>query len=261
MKIRIQKATWTSIGFVLALLTGNPAVADDTELLLINPDPTLNPVPNVMFILDTSGSMTTTEVTNQPYDSAVVYGGNCDNDAVYWTDVDVLPVCDGTGSNIQWIDKTSFNCDFATQQMLGIGSFSNTMVQWRNGGKNGTTSGPTRWQYLAPGYNTEAVECQADSGVHGDGRATFLWALGGTNEPDPYTDDPNVELSWGSAPRNLGYTFYDGNYLNWKASPLSVSLTRSTIMKAAWPSLACQASGWMPMARSTRTPPTPRIHS
>ena len=231
MKIRIQKATWTSIGFVLALLTGNPAVADDTELLLINPDPTLNPVPNVMFILDTSGSMTTTEVTNQPYDSAVVYGGNCDNDAVYWTDVDVLPVCDGTGSNIQWIDKTSFNCDFATQQMLGIGSFSNTMVQWRNGGKNGTTSGPTRWQYLAPGYNTEAVECQADSGVHGDGRATFLWALGGTNEPDPYTDDPNVELSWGSAPRNLGYTFYDGNYLNWKASPLSVSLTRSTIMK------------------------------
>ena len=32
MKIRRQKATWTSIGFVLALLTGNPAVADDTEL-------------------------------------------------------------------------------------------------------------------------------------------------------------------------------------------------------------------------------------
>lgn len=83
MKIRIQKATWTSIGFVLALLTGNPALADDTELLLINPDPTQNPTPNVMFILDTSGSMTTTEVTNEPYDSSAAYLGTCDPSAIY----------------------------------------------------------------------------------------------------------------------------------------------------------------------------------
>ncbi len=39
------------------------------------------------------------------------------------------------------------------------------------------------------------------------------------------------------------------------------SRTRSTSMKAACPSLACQTPGSMPSARSTRTPPTPRIHS
>ena len=44
MKISVQKATWTSISFLLALMSGAPAMADDTELLLINPDPTQNPV-------------------------------------------------------------------------------------------------------------------------------------------------------------------------------------------------------------------------
>jgi type IV pilus assembly protein PilY1 len=230
MKIFNRKTTWMSVSCVAAMLVGTPAIADDTELLLINPDPTKNPKPNVMFILDTSGSMTTTQTTTAPYDGNTVYAGACDPNRVYWTDVDVIPVCDAT--NTAYIEKTSFHCDYATQQMFGIGSFTNTMVQWRDGGKDGMSTGPTRWQYLAPGYHNAPVECQADSGVHGDGRATFLWAAAGTNMPDPFTDDPKGELSWGSAPRNLGYTFYDGNYLNWRNNPTSVTLSRSDIMKA-----------------------------
>ena len=229
MKIFTRKTTWMSVSFAVVMLTGMPAVADDTELLLINPDPTKNPKPNVMFILDSSGSMTTQQNTIQPYDGLAVYGGACDPNRVYWTDVDVVPVCDA--SNDQYIEDASFHCDYARQQMLGIGSFTNTMVQYRAGGKTGGGGGQTRWQYLAPGYHTEAVECQADSGVHGDGRPTFLWAIFGDNMSDPFTDDPFEELGWGSAPRNLGYTFYDGNYLNWKNSPVSTALTRSVIMK------------------------------
>jgi len=230
MKISTRKTTWMSVSCAFALLAGMPAIADDTELLLINPDPTQNPKPNVMFILDTSGSMTTQQMTIEPYDGNIVYAGACDPDRVYWTDVDVTPVCDA--ANTSYVEQSSFFCDYATQQMFGIGSFTNTMVQWRAGGKDGTAGGPTRWQYLAPGYHTDPVECQADSGVHGDGRSTFLWAANGTNMPDPFTDDPGGELSWGSAPRNLGYTFYDGNYLNWKNSPAAVSMSRSDIMKS-----------------------------
>ncbi|MFT5501206.1 MAG: type IV pilus assembly protein PilY1, partial [Woeseiaceae bacterium] len=229
MKISLAKATWMSASCAIAILAGAPAIADDTELLLINPDPTQNPKPNVMFILDTSGSMTTTENTIEPYDSVITYAGACRTDAIYWTDVDVLPVCDGTELN--WVNKTAYHCDYAVQQMSGIGSFTNTMVQFRNGGKDGSGSGPFRWQYIALGYHTQPVECQADSGVHGDGRATFLWADNGTNLPDPWIDDYTRELSWGSAPRNLGYTFYDGNYLNWKSSPANVVMSRSNIMK------------------------------
>jgi len=231
MKIAKTKTTWTSIGCAVALLAGVPAIADDTELLLLNPDPSNNPKPNVLFILDTSGSMTTMESTIEPYDSVLnpAYAGACDVNRIYWTEVDVLPVCNAT--NLNWVLKTSFHCEFAQKQIAGIGSFTNTMVQFRDGGKTGTGNGPFRWQYLATGYHTQPVECQADSGEHGDGRPTFLWADNGTNLPDPWIDDPSQELSWGSAPRNLGYTFYDGNYLNWKNSPNNVSLSRSEIMK------------------------------
>jgi len=230
MKISIQKTTWMAAGLGISLLSGLPAVADDTELLLINPDPTQNPKPNVLFILDSSGSMDTVETTTAPYDSTKTYTGDCDTNRMYWTDVDVVPVCDGNNQN--YIVKSSFHCQFAANQISGIGSFTNTMVQYRDGGKDGSSSGPARWQYLAPGYNTHPVECQADSDVHGDGRATFLWAANGTNLADPFTDEKMNELSWGSAPRNLGYTFYDGNYLNWKDDPTTVDMDRSDIMKA-----------------------------
>ena len=223
-------ATWTCAGCAISLLTGSPVLADDTELLLANPDPTLEPKPNVMFILDTSGSMLTREMTVEPYDSTVNYAGPCDTTKFYWTDVDVLPVCDGAEN--QYITKSSFHCDDAALQIAVVGSFTNTMVQYRGGGKDGTSNGPARWQYLAADYHDDAVECQADSGVHGDGRLAFRWASTGTNLADPFTDDPGRELSWGSAPRNLGYTFYDGNYLNWKDSPANVVMTRLDIMKA-----------------------------
>ena len=231
MKISTHKITWMSISFALALLTGMPAIADDTELLLINPDPTSEPKPNVMFILDTSGSMTTELETIEPYDSTQTYpDGDCSIDAVYWTDVDIVPEC--AGGNEYYIDKDNFFCDYAGNQINGIGSYTNTMVQYRDGGKDGTGSGPKRWQYLAPGYNSEPVECQADSGVHGDGRAGYVYARNGTDLDDWFTNEPQLELAWGSAPRNLSYSFYDGNYLNWKNSPTTVNMSRSNVMKS-----------------------------
>jgi len=148
MKISTHNTLWTIVGFAVALLSGVPAIADDTELLLINPDPSQNPKPSVLFILDTSQSMTTDESTTEPYDGTRDYPGNCISDVVYWTDVDIVPVCDG--SNEHYIDDDNFHCEFAMKQLNGIGSYSNTMVQYRDGGKDGMSSGPKRWQYLAP---------------------------------------------------------------------------------------------------------------
>jgi type IV pilus assembly protein PilY1 len=234
MKISEQNFTWISLGLVLSLFVGMPAIADDTELLLINPNPRDNPKPNVLFILDTSGSMDTIERTSKPYESTTTYvgptGNSCDPDAVYWTDVDVVPSCADT--NTAFIEGDSFHCAYASRQLDGIGSFTNTMVQYRDGGKDGLSTGlPERWQYLAPGYNTQRVECQADSGVHGDGRSTHLWAASGSDLGDAFTDSEASELSWGSAPRNLSYTMYSGNYLNWKNSPETDDLQRIDILR------------------------------
>ncbi len=224
-----RNITWTCAGLMFALTVGGPAVADDTELLLVTPATAQNNKPNILFMLDTSGSMSSTESTIEPYDNTVSYGGACDQNRIYWTDVDVIPDCSTTN---QYIEKANFHCAFAVNQMSGLGSFSDTMVQYRAGGKDGTKKGPARWQYLAPGYNTHPVECQQDSGKHGDGRPAYLWASNGTNLADPFTNVPSTELAWGSAPRNLGYTFYDGNYLNWKNSPTSANISRMDIVKA-----------------------------
>ena len=82
MKISTRKNTWISVGCGLTMLAGAPAMADDTELLLITPDPRFNPKPNVMFIMDTSGSMGTKEQTIEPYVSRETYTGAWDPDAI-----------------------------------------------------------------------------------------------------------------------------------------------------------------------------------
>ena len=231
MKISTRKITWMSAGCAVAMLAGMPAIADDTELLLVNPDPANTPKPNVMFILDTSGSMTTTQSTIDPYDSTIIYAaGSCDATKYYWTDVDVTPDC-ATTNNV--IDAGAYVCEFSRKQIDGIGSYTDTMVQYRDGGSDGLSSGKKNWQTLASGYSGEYVECQADSGTHGDGiDSTRLWAKSGNDVNDLWTDDVKKAISWGSAPRNISYTVYSGNYLNWKALPNNVVMSRSDIMKS-----------------------------
>ena len=225
MKISTRKITWMSVSILFATLTGMPAIADDTELLLVNPDPSLNPKPNVMFILDSSGSMTTTQSTIDPYDHTQTYAtGSCDPTKYYWTDVEVVPDC-ATTQNV--IDGDKYVCEFSRKQIDGIGSYTDTMVQfWEIGVPF------TQWATLFPGFPQEYVECQADHGKHGDGiDNTRLWAHAGTAVPYRWADDPARGIKWGAAPRNISYTVYSGNYLNWKNSPQNVTLSRTVIMK------------------------------
>ena len=76
------------------------------------------------------------------------------------------------------------------------------------------------------------MECEADSGIHGDGNSAFLWAKSG-NDIDPwYTNKPAEEISWGSAGVNTDYTFFDGNYLNWRNSPATANIERIDTVKS-----------------------------
>ena len=229
MNAQKQNIIGTCAGFLLALMAGASAVADDTELLLATPTTTGANRPNIMFIIDTSTSMDSTEETPNPYDPAVEYDGDCKRDRIYWMDVDgIEPDCN---TSEQSIKKENFFCDAASTQMNGLGSYAGVMAQYRDGGRDGTGSGPEKWQFLARDYKSEPVECQADAGVHGDGRPGYLWALAGSNNADPFTNDPGTQVNWGGAPRNQSYTVYDGNYLNWDANPVIIQLERIDIVK------------------------------
>ena len=61
MKTVFKKTTWTSAGMLLALTCGTPAIADDTELLLINPDQAQQ-IP-ALFLADTSRPAVLSPVT------------------------------------------------------------------------------------------------------------------------------------------------------------------------------------------------------
>ena len=232
---------WTSAGLLLAMLSGSPAVADDTELLLVPPPSSDATKPRILFIIDTSGSMDSKEETVVAYDPDQDYSGDCDKDAIYWMTVNnILPDC--AGGTDQYIDKDNFFCDAATAQLNGLGSISAVMAQYRDGGKDGNGSGPKKWQTLASGYNSEPVDCEADYGVHGDGTAGFLWP--NKNHDDvPFTDDSNNAIKFNGAPRNTNYTVYDGNWLNWDANPVVVNAERIDIVKQVLTTIFSSISG------------------
>ena len=97
-----RNITWTCAGLMLALTAGAPALADDTELLLVTPATSQNNKPNILFILDTSGSMDTEELTIVPYDSNQDYTiGDCDIDRMYFNDVSIVPDC---ATSNQYVD-------------------------------------------------------------------------------------------------------------------------------------------------------------
>jgi len=224
MKIDTNKATWTSIAFACALVSGAPAWADDTELLLVTPAATANAFnANILMIIDSSGSMRSDEQVNQPYDGTVTYPGICDASKMFWSANGTTPNCEG--ENDRFIDKTAFLCKKAQRQIDGIGLYQDLMVQHR-----ADNTGAVRWETLRQGNATDIVECQADSGF--DGAGPDRYAQAGTDLA-PYTADPTKEVAWGSGPASKFYTIFDGNYLNWIANPTLVTLSRLDIVKAA----------------------------
>ena len=237
MNARKRNIIGTCAGILLALTAGAPVVADDTELLLVTPSTAQDLKPNILFIIDTSGSMESVESTIAPYDSTLTYAGDCDVDRVYWSIIETVPVCDA--ANTSYIEQAEFVCDIANQRMVGIGSYSGVMVQYRPGLSGGTA----KWQYVATGFNTEFVECEADSGIHGDGTAGFVYAAKGAGLANPFTDDPSEELSWGSAPRNENYTFYDVNIKPKSMRPKELEKgILDTFKKVYSPSIAIEKS-------------------
>jgi type IV pilus assembly protein PilY1 len=228
----IRKSTGTVLGLALALVSVGPALADDTELLLVAPPEPSQLKPNVMFILDTSGSMGDVQTTGQPFNPATDYSafGTCDPNNLYWGDGTTTPVCDA--DNTRFIAKGAWHCDDASIQIAGVGAYTGVLVQYRS-----NDGGMLEWLELEPGINFNPVECQSDSSLHGANGGVDpleVYAVSGSGSVfDPWTSDPAQEVAWGSSGKSTTYTIHDGNYLNYKNDPATQDLSRSQIMKNA----------------------------
>ncbi len=222
-KSRLHTA-WAGVGLTIAFLAGAPAWAEDVELLLSVPGASVAAKPNVLFILDSSGSMTSVEVSQEPFDKNKTYSGACDNGYYYWSKNSNLPSC--TGSKLRRFEKSYFVCDQGVTQISDAGSYTDTMAQYRK------RRGKWKWQTISRSKTQSYVECAADSGVHGDGTAGQVYAKIGSNTGSLFTSVSSAEVDWGSSPTHQIVTVYDSNYLNWFYNPPGSSMRRTDIVKA-----------------------------
>ena len=207
------------------------AFADDSEIFLgAN---TSGAAPNILFILDTSGSMNSSVSSQVPYDATAVYAGACSNTLVYYSNSSSIP--SGCGS-INSYSATYQKCQSANTALSSAagspGRFSATFAQWRKSGSNYAWNSS-----VGNGASRFDVACLDD---YQAGTGPYPSKYNGTTNSvaNEWTATASTSY-WAPPPGGLGgtgvvYTLYSGNYLNYQASsPPVVIGTRISVVKQA----------------------------
>jgi type IV pilus assembly protein PilY1 len=216
-----------TLGFALAtVFVALPAVADDTEIYMSKAN--AGAQPNVLFIIDTSGSMDGKVDTTPLYDPNTVYTGSCQADRIYYSTDDNPPDC-GTS---RYFPATSNHCNASAAALTNIGG-TGTWPSFGNSRARAAQYRSSEWRGLSGG-NTGQVECGADAGVHGqNGTSSNFYPR--NNAGSPWGGSST--LSW----RSIGnsYRFYTANYLNYRNGTGTPStMTRLEIVRDVAISLA-----------------------
>jgi type IV pilus assembly protein PilY1 len=205
------------------------AHADDTEIFVATPPGTVATQPNILFIIDTSGSMDTDVVTQVPYDPATSYSGSCDANRIYWTtDATTTPRCSGSTATNKWVSKANFVCQSARGALDKDGyKTQGPAAQWD--GSSGQSS-KRKWKALTGGRDSY-IDCKEDAAIpHGDGSTGGLYPANASN--GPFNSDKGQQITWSSSDGAAStYTFYTGNWINWRRGASTTTQTRLEIVQ------------------------------
>ena len=213
--------TMASAAAIVAL--SGAALADDSEIFTGMANTVSAQRPNILFIMDTSGSMNTDVVTQVPYNPATTYSGPCSSSRVYFvqgSNSSSPPACSSNTS----VPLVAFKCNAALQAFSTAGYYvADRAAQWRG-------TGP-RWRGINGNTgNSVWVECRSDAGLHGDGvNATRLWPADTTN--GPWTANSAQQITWSANGANNSYVFYSANYINWLTGGSGTVRSRLEIMQ------------------------------
>jgi type IV pilus assembly protein PilY1 len=221
-------------GLAFAAYAATPAIAEDIEIYTTANLGAAAIQPNVVFVMDTSGSMGDTLSVPVSYDYTQTYTGCYDASMIYYTTTGSLPDC----SSKDMFLKSSNKCDASVNLYdKGVvidpigplekhGFYADQVAQY-NGKKK-------IWQAMSTKNTAEQaylVECYTDSGVHGE-----------TGPGSPYIEDKGPWTStvpanpaiphpvWANGDNSM--QFYDGNYLNYRVDPSLGTTTVSRIQIA-----------------------------
>lgn len=230
MKTVLQHIRTLSLTTIVTLLVASSVMAEDIEIYLTSSLTASEVRPNITFIVDTSGSMSTTDVPDTTEDTSYVpshtYTGSCSSSRIYWSTDGTPPDCATTNQYV----NTSANTCKASFTALGTSGSASGYYNDRFAQKNGTN-----WGSLSTSQHTNFLECQADWGVHGETNGSSKkYPANGSN--GPWNTNISKGIAW--AATGGTYTMYSGNYLNWRTNPVvAVNISRLNSVKKVYSSL------------------------
>ena len=208
-----RQLNWSLLATATLLVLASTSRADDAELFLSDPDASTARA-NVLFIIDTSGSMDTLVATQAPFDSSATFSGCYSSGALYFSTGGTPPACDSP----DLLPKAVNRCAASRSALAQLGYYADKLLGW--------DASRERWDELSPDRPDGEIECESDRGIDGDSSASESFAANGTEGPWAATDA--TEPAWSTQ-----YTVYDGNWLNWRSNPPSVEKSRLDIVKEA----------------------------
>lgn len=247
------KLQFVLIGMLYGTLCSAPAFAEDIEIYTGATGISTEATSNILFVLDTSGSMGGGVVTSSGYDPSETYSGCFDRLRLYTNpkfDSFIIATTNFTGPqmychpsgpangyDITQIDQfiaSNFKCDKAngaTGPLATNGNYIDRIAYYRS----------SRWRSMnrIKDYRLSYdVECKADQGFHGNATGDGMpYAVNGSK----WTSDSSSVLSWNSS--GSSETVYTGNFMNYLTLPLAEAATRIRIMQNALTDVVSAAVG------------------
>lgn len=202
---------------LLSLLLLAPVNATDTDVYL-NRTGTI--APNVVFSMDTSGSMIENSLwVAADYNPKTKYTGSFKKNGAYFSVDGRIP------SSSDGLSATTFknvtHCDFGKKKIATDGfvavraavSFEETAIAVNYAKNVWFPANRVHFELFANG--SSRVECQDDAGIHGAaGGGSARYAS--KNPSQLYTSSTAEEIDWSKYPYVV---IYSGNYLNYKLNP------------------------------------------
>jgi len=223
----ILKPRWQSLiaASLFVIVCGRSALADDSEIF--TGSSSSGSQPNILLILDTSGSMASTVTTQTPFNPTTTYAGACSSTLVYFQ-------ASGGSAPTGCIGMSSFStgyqkCQSAVNSLIDPGFYTDQFLQWK------FKSPKYSWaNTIVSGANRYEVACKGDY----SSTAPFPTTYNGTTNSaaNEWTNTANAANSYWAqnGASGGGYTLYSANYLNYLASnPPTVSGTRISVVQQA----------------------------
>ena len=246
MKTRnLSLSSSSLIALIISFLGIAQTYAKDTDIYLMAPQVARDDAPNVMIILDNSGSMNTVISSTRPaYDPAINYcsssldtltgvsgaaagrPSNCSSISgrIYWSFNSAPP----SNSSSDWFASSKNYCLDSASALASSGFYGSTRIaRWYGSGNNNQKG----WKSLNNQDDSTItyVDCQADGNTNGQASADNLYPRNSTSTA--YASS-GTAFSWANFTSKSTPTLYRANYMNyWNNSALLVTKTRISVAK------------------------------